>query len=63
MQTNYHIDNIDLKQIENILNIWCDIYNSKWNKIANREGDKIDENLIGLNEISSAFLHKFNKKE
>ena len=39
------------------------IYNSKCKKIANREGDKIDENLIGLNEINSAFFHKFNKKE
>ena len=50
-------------KIENILNIWCDTYNSKWKKIANRKGDKIDENLIGLNEINSAFFHKFNKKE
>jgi len=50
-------------KIEDILNIWCDIFNSKWKKIANREGDKIDENLIGLSEVSNAFIHKFKKKE
>jgi len=37
-------------QIEDLLDVWCDKYSIKWEKIPARQGDKIDEHLIGENE-------------
>ena len=40
-------------KIGDILEIWCSIYKTKWKKIKKRKGDKIEEFLIGENEINS----------
>jgi len=59
-------------KISDILNIWCKHYKTKWIQINERQGDSIDEFLIGENEIKNTseiilknkeyFLIDFNKK-
>jgi len=41
-------------KISNILDIWCNNYNTSWKKIDKRIGDKYDEYLIGQGEIQYA---------
>jgi UDP-N-acetylglucosamine 4,6-dehydratase len=43
-------------QISSILDVWCKIFNINWQKIDERSGDKVDENLIGHNEIKNSYL-------
>tara|TARA_B100000029_G_scaffold514888_1_gene619489 strand:+ start:2833 stop:3780 length:948 start_codon:yes stop_codon:yes gene_type:complete len=50
-------------QISKILDIWCEKYNTKWKKIKERPGDKIDEFLIGENELKNTYQIKFSNKE
>ena len=45
-------------QIESILDVWCSKYNIKWKKIPPRPGDKVDEFLIGDEEIKSCKIIK-----
>ena len=49
-------------QISDILNIWCKIYNTSWKQIKERPGDKIDEFLIGENELQHTYEIKLSKK-
>ena len=48
-------------QIKSILDVWCLKYNIKWKKIPTRPGDKIDEYLIGDEEIKYCKLINLNK--
>ena len=67
---NYNILNgkiISMKmksaEISNILDVWCKIFNINWEKIDERSGDKIDENLIGQNEIKNSYLQTIDEIE
>ena len=50
-------------KISDILNIWCNYYKTKWIEIEKRKGDKIDEFLIGENEIEHTYETKINNKD
>tara|TARA_Y100001960_G_C14173980_1_gene586836 strand:+ start:54 stop:479 length:426 start_codon:yes stop_codon:yes gene_type:complete len=50
-------------QISEILDIWCKKYNTSWKQIEERPGDKIDEFLIGENEIKNTFEIKISNKD
>lgn len=50
-------------QIEDILNVWSNIYNVKWSKIQERPGDKIDEVLVGDIELPFTEEIKINDKK
>lgn len=64
-KTNGKILTLKMKsaQISKILDLWCEKYNTKWEKIDERPGDKIDEFLIGENELKNTFQIKFSNKE
>ena len=49
-------------QIKSILDVWCTKYKIKWKKIATRPGDKIDEYLIGEEEMKYCKVINLNKK-
>lgn len=72
---NYAITNINLlngkiliqkmkqSKIKDILNLWIEIYKSKWKKVKKRPGDKNHETLIAQNEIDQVTkIIKKNKK-
>ena len=40
-------------KIEDILNVWCKIFNTKWKKVKVREGDKNYESIISSFEFGS----------
>ncbi len=49
-------------QIKDILEIWCEKHNCKWKKIKSRIGDKIDEYLIGEDELKHTKKINIKKK-
>ena len=42
-------------QISEILEIWCELYNTRWEKIKKRLGDNDYELLIGETELKNSF--------
>ena len=47
----------------NILKLWIKKYGGKYKVIKKRPGDKIDEILIGKNELSKTNVLKINKSK
>ena len=45
-------------KIEDILNVWCKIFNTKWKKTKVREGDKNYESIISSFEFGSITTKK-----
>lgn len=43
-------------QVKDILNVWSSHYDTKWEKIQTRCGDKIDEHMIGSVELENTVL-------
>jgi UDP-N-acetylglucosamine 4,6-dehydratase len=50
-------------QISEILNIFCEIYKTEWDKAKPRPGDKLDEHLISKTEIPYTKILEINKKQ
>ena len=50
-------------KIGDILKIWSDEFNVNWKKINSRKGDKIEEFLIGENEVISTTEIKIKSKK
>ena len=45
-------------QISDILDIWCNIYNTTWYESEKRSGDKDDECLIGESELQYSYFQQ-----
>ena len=49
-------------KILDVIKVWIKKYGGKYKVIKTREGDRLDEYLIGFNEIDFTYKVKYNKK-
>jgi UDP-glucose 4-epimerase len=48
-------------QISDLLDIWCELFDSTWTKVDPRPGDKEDEYLIGILENKNTFIKELDE--